>query len=255
MKIVLLLTCILIGLNGYCQQSSSLIDSLNYWLHTGQYSADILALKPNKKAERIGKIIQDSVSTKPEWFRNFSNKVNKNSDFPYHKNLGVSPKEYADFLLLRNKKQYGPKGIAKIEIRNEESTIKFASVGFLIGVRYLTINKSTGAAIVAPPKLPIAHLKEVIILKSEDSDNEFNSPYTGFKWNQVVTEGDSLQKIFYEVVLLHLDASDNVFFQITVKSANNGQFKTTNIVPFSFKRNGVLPVVVKERKKLEPKRE
>ncbi|MBT6513622.1 MAG: hypothetical protein HOK65_02535 [Crocinitomicaceae bacterium] len=252
MKSILLLASILTGIISYSQQTPSFVDSLNHWFITGQYSADILAITPNEKAQQYEKTIQDSIKNNLDWFKEFSKTIKKGSDLPYHKNLGLSETEYQEFLVLRKKKHFGLKGNAKVRIMNNDTCIGFESVGFLIGLNFITLHKSDRIAIVEPPRKPMVKLHRFTELKSKSLSNEFNSDYTGFKWNQEITEPNISQKIFYEFVVLHLYATDHIFIQITVKSRDNGQYVTTNIVPLSFKRTGQLSLQEKEIQRLEP---
>lgn len=252
MKSILLITSILFSLISYSQQVPAFVDSLNHWFINGQYSADILVIKPNEKAQQLEKIIQDSIKNNLDWYTEFSKTIKKGSDLPYHRNLGISESEYQEFLLLRNKMHYGLKGNAKVSIMNNDTCIAFKSVGFLIGLNFISLYKSDRFATVAPPTMPMVKLNRFTELRSKDSMNEFSSEYTGFRWNQELTENETTQKVWYEFVVLHLYATDHIFIQITVKSLNNGQYVTTNIVPLSFKRNVRLPIQKKEIQRLEP---
>ena len=129
MKSILLLASILTGIISYSQQAPSFVDSLNHWFITGQYSADILAITPNEKAQQYEKTIQDSIKNNLDWFKEFSKTIKKGSDLPYHKNLGLSETEYHDFLVLRKKKHFGLKGNAKVSIMNND-------IIFFLGIYY-----------------------------------------------------------------------------------------------------------------------
>ena len=77
MKSILLITSILFSLISYSQQVPAFVDSLNHWFINGQYSADILVIKPNEKAQQLEKIIQDSIKNNLDWYTEFSKTIKK----------------------------------------------------------------------------------------------------------------------------------------------------------------------------------
>ena len=96
---------------------SSEFGELNpYVPNGGKAIADVMVLVTSKKVEEIGLRFQNSLKENPVWFKTYLSKAEKGKPLEFHKNFGISEKEYKYFLAESNKMQL---------VKSAETTLQF----------------------------------------------------------------------------------------------------------------------------------
>jgi len=85
----------------------------------GMAAADVMVLATSKDVEEIGLRLQNSFKENPAWFREYVSKAEKGKPLKFHKNFGITEKEYAYFLSKSKKMQL---------IKTADTTLKFVEL-------------------------------------------------------------------------------------------------------------------------------
>ncbi|KNC66319.1 hypothetical protein [Pseudoalteromonas ardens] len=79
--------------------------------------ADVMILSTSKEVEEIGFRLQNSFKEHPDWFRVYVSTAEKGKPLAFHKNFGITKKEYEYFLTESQKMQL---------VKTAETRLKFA---------------------------------------------------------------------------------------------------------------------------------
>jgi len=79
--------------------------------------ADVMVLSISKKVESIGLKFQEALKERPAWFKEYLSKAEKGKALDFHKNFGISEKEYEYFLAESKNMQL---------VKTSEVTLKFS---------------------------------------------------------------------------------------------------------------------------------
>ena len=214
------------------------LDTLQHWLQEGTYDAQIYKLQPNSKSAEIQRTMRDSISTKIEWFRAYIKEADPKKELPYHKNLGVTEETYNEFLKLKNETEYVDRGNAKFQIFPDSlnKNCAFSSVGFLVAVDFISFDYTAQTISVNSKFSQKGTLSPVESIKDGTAKNRFESKFHGYKWLYESSEFGSGKGTRYEVVLLHLTDTDEIYMEITTTTSANGVVGNPNAVPFKWSR-------------------
>jgi hypothetical protein len=79
--------------------------------------ADVMVLSTSKEVEDIGLKLQEALKENPAWFKEYLSKVEKGKALDFHKNFGISEKEYEYFLAESKNMEL---------VKASEATLKFS---------------------------------------------------------------------------------------------------------------------------------
>ena len=81
------------------------------------YKGEIVAVIPPKEIQNYINLVKEGAKKNPEWFKEYSAKAKPGVPLPFHENLGLSTKQYAEYRALWDKREF--KAIQKVGLRLE----------------------------------------------------------------------------------------------------------------------------------------
>ena len=203
-------------------------DLEKYFL-TGSYDVKVFGnvAYTNPRIVELQKKMADAIRQHSEWFAEYRQKF----DFPlpYHPNLGLSPEEYKEYLILtsKSKPELQLTGVEKVEVELKKNSILFFTRGglqffngFEIDLKHNRITMN-------------GHVLEFLSTESvTDSNNVFRSPYSGYTW-QFLEPGNAIKlppedykkqnTSIYKVTIGQLETGNRTILIVKGLEFDNGQ--------------------------------
>lgn len=116
MKVVMLLwVMVMMKASGQAKVPAPLS---SYLVADKNYQGEIITVVPPKEIEEYIEKVKERASKNPEWFAEYSENAKPGVPLPYHENLGLSEKEYAEYRALWDKREF--KVLQKVGVRLEQ---------------------------------------------------------------------------------------------------------------------------------------
>lgn len=202
-------------------------------------TADIMdGIKSNPRQLELTQKIQSSLQNNWEWYQEYIKTVKKGEPLGYHPNLGITEKEYDEFLKISKDIEVESTGKEELEIINTDNKIKFKSVGKLSIFNDLTIDIKNNQILYKEYVLPF--LDKVNI---QDADNGLKSKWKGYNWAYeypVITEDTDLTDLanlnitIVRFTIGQLERNGKFYMQIKERKLENGVKTVDNQIPIMF---------------------
>jgi len=95
----------------------------SYMAADKNYKGAIVAVIPPKEIQNYIKLVKENAKKNPEWFKEYSAKAKPGVPLPFHKNLGLSDKQYKEYRALWEKREF--KELQKVGLRLEATGDKW----------------------------------------------------------------------------------------------------------------------------------
>jgi hypothetical protein len=202
-------------------------------------SADIMdGIKRNPRQLELTQKIQSSLQNNWEWYQEYIKTVKKGEPLGYHPNLGITEKEYDEFLKISKDIEVESTGKEDLEIINADNKIKFNADGRLSIYNDLTIDIENNQILYKDYVLPF--LDEVNI---EDADNGLKSKWKGYNWAYeypVITDETDLTYLknlnitIVRFTIGQLEKNGKIYMQIKERKMESGVKTVENQIPIMF---------------------
>lgn len=204
-------------------------------LPEGNYTAAVLGIpRPDSSQLAIVEKMQLAIKDNEDWFLKMMKEVKPGEHMPYHKNLGISEAEYADFMQFSQSVKIGKIGAIPLKIIRRDSSIHFEPEGFADYLKYLAFDLKDHRVMVDSLHLPY---KEQIT-KDAKTTTLFAGPWKGYSWQleevkkdgQFIADPDrvdptqirELDAKFIKVTIGKLDHNNQCFLYLKSNIINKG---------------------------------
>ena len=202
-------------------------------------TADIMdGIKSNPRQLELTKKIQSSLQNNWEWYQEYIKTIKKGEPLGYHPNLGITEKEYDEFLKISKDIEVESTGKEELEIINTDSEIKFKADGRLSIYNNLTIDIKNNQILYK--EYVLTFLEKVNI---KDSDNGLKSKWKGYNWAYeypVITDETDLTDLgnlnitIVRFTIGQLEKNGKIYMQIKERKMENGVKTVENQIPIMF---------------------
>ncbi|OYU96557.1 MAG: hypothetical protein CFE21_09235 [Bacteroidetes bacterium B1(2017)] len=211
----------------------NLIIDLNSLLPVGKSIVDIMdGIKNDDKIQALSEKLKKGVSENYDWFLDFQKALQPGQKMPYHPNLGMTEKEYAELMGYYDQIEAISTGKEELEITRTDDTYSFKTSGKLNLLNSLTVNPSKNEVLMGGR--PLTKFDTVYVA---DGTNAFKSSWRGYKWTFEEPTYSDLEKLrnpetvnmkSIKLTLGRLDNSTKTLLIFSVKEVKNGQ-RTINV--------------------------
>lgn len=215
------------------QLTRNLTTDLNSLLPLGKSIVDIMdGIKNADKIQVLNEKFKKGVSENYDWFLDFQKTLQPGQKMPYHPNLGMTEKEYAELMGYYDQIEAISTGQEELEITRTNDTYSFKASGKLSLLNSLTITPSKNEVLMGGR--PLTKFDTVYVA---DGSNAFKSSWRGYKWTyEEPTEPDlenlrnpeTVNMKSIKLTLGRLDNSTKTLLIFSVKEIKNGQ-RTINV--------------------------
>ena len=202
-------------------------------------TADIMdGIKRNPRQLELTRKIQSSLQNNWEWYQEYIKTAKKGEPLGYHPNLGITEKEYDEFLKISKDIEVESTGKEDLEIINADDKIKFKAEGKLSIFNDLTIDIKNNQILYKEYVLPF--LDKVNI---EDSDNGLKSKWKGYNWayeypvitdETDLTDLENLNITIVRFTIGQLDKNGKIYMQIKERKMESGVKTVENQIQIMF---------------------
>lgn len=208
-------------------------------LESKTVTVDIMdGIKSNPRQLELTRKIQSSLQNNWEWYQEYIKTAKKGEPLNYHPNMGITEKEYDEFLKISKDIEVESTGKEDLEIISIDNKIKFKADGRLSIYNDLTIDIKNNQILFKEYVLPF--LKKINI---EDADNGLKSKWKGYNWAYeypvITDETDltSLENLNITIVRFtigQLEKNEKIYMQIKEQKMENGVKTVENQIPIIF---------------------
>jgi len=235
---------LLISLTSYAQSKSEKItgiptSDLPIIFKSQTVSVDIMdGIKRNPRLLELTQKIQNSLQNNWEWYQEYIKTIKKGEPLGYHPNLGITEKQYDEFLKISKDIEVESTGKENLEIINANNNIKFNADGRLSIYNDVTIDIKNNQILYKDYILPF--LDQVII---EDADNGLKSKWKGYSWayeypvltdETDLTDLKNLNITIVRFTIGQLEKNGKIYMQIKERKMENGIKTVDNQIPIVF---------------------
>lgn len=126
--------------------ASAAPEALSRYLPVNEYvKGHVGVVLPPEGVKPYMKRLEQAASKNPKWFKEYDEKTKPGVPFPYHENLGLTKKEYEDYLSLLKKRVFKPLQPVSLrleEISDGEWMIRVGGPGFPISALRYDLKKN-----------------------------------------------------------------------------------------------------------------
>jgi hypothetical protein len=235
---------LLISLTSYAQSKSEKItgiptNDLPIIFESQTVTAHIMdGIKRNPRQLELTQKIQSSLQNNWEWYQEYIKTVKKGEPLGYHPNLGITEKEYDEFLKISKDIEVESTGKEDLEIINADNKIKFNADGRLSIYNDLIIDIKNNQILYKDYILPF--LDKINI---EDADNGLKSKWKGYNWAYeypVITDETDLTDLknlnitIVRFTIGQLEKNGKIYMQIKERKMESGVKTVENQIPIMF---------------------
>jgi hypothetical protein len=213
----------------FAQNDVSVESDLKNYVPNGEVRVEIWdSIKTSPQLMELSLKFQEGAKNNYEWFVDYMAKYANKGKMPYHRNFGLTKKEYNELM------DYFKKGIElvltqydTIKINKSDTLITFETKGKLDVLNFLKIYPTENKILLFEDTLKC--LGKVFITTNT---NAFKSEWTGYNWQTELPEDfdfNDLKRLEtfsfknYKVTIGKLKKDNVTFFIIKVGEINNGE--------------------------------
>lgn len=180
-----LLATLIFSVNVFAQKQSG-VDSnaialqfVDRLLPEGNYTAVVLGIpQPDSSQLAIVEKMKLAIKDNEDWFLKMMKELKSGEPMPYHKNLGISKAEYADFMQFSQSVKMDKIGVIPLKIIRSNGSIYFEPEGFADYLKYLAFNLKDQTVMVDSLRLPY----KAQITKDAKTTTLLAGPWKGYSW-------------------------------------------------------------------------
>jgi hypothetical protein len=182
---IAVLTIALCSCNRMTEETLAIKQDLLNYLPEGKFDVGVygeVAYDDPRLVELQTKMVE-ALRKNAEWFADY--KQNNDLPLPYHVNLGLTPFEYKEFLVLssKNKPVLKRTHVLSLDIIQKNNELQFRGVGLLEFFNDVIIHFRRNTI-----TLNENELKYLSAESSPDTNNIFRSPWKGYSWQYLSPE-------------------------------------------------------------------
>ncbi len=148
-------------------------------LPEGNYTAVVLGIPgPDASQLAIVEKMKLAIKDNEDWFLKMMKELKPGEPIPYHKNLGISETEYADFMQFSQSIKMDKMGTIPLKIIRKDRSIHFEPEGFADYLKYLVLDLNEHRVMVDSLGLPYKER----ITKDAKTTTLVAGPWKGYSW-------------------------------------------------------------------------
>jgi hypothetical protein len=204
-------------------------------LPEGNYTAVVLGIpRPDSSQLAIVEKMKLAIKDNEDWFLKMMKELKLGESIPYHKNLGISEAEYADFMQFSQSVKMDKIGAIPLKIIRKDSSIHFEPEGFADYLKYLILDLKDHRVMVDSLRLPYKDR----ITKDAKTTTLIAGPWKGYSWQleeykkdgQFIADPDKVDPTqigeldvkSIKVAIGKLDQNNQCFFYLKSNIVNKG---------------------------------
>jgi len=127
--------CLALGADSSLAQQTASIPELGDLLPPDGAAVDVMELRAPLRLEELTKKLQQAVANDPDWWRGHVQRARPGEPLPYDARLGLTQKEYTEYLSLAEKITLTKVRVAKVEVKRDGERIVLSFGDDLPGLR------------------------------------------------------------------------------------------------------------------------
>ncbi|MFU1856660.1 hypothetical protein ACK8HY_06530 [Sphingobacterium sp. NGMCC 1.201703] len=240
-RLTLLVAALILSVDVFAQKQSS-VDSnavafqfVDRLLSEGHYTAAVLGIpRPNASQLAIVEKMKLAIKDNEDWFLKVMKELEPGQPIPYHKNLGISETEYADFMQFSQSVKIDKVGAVPLKVIRRDSSLHFEPKDFGDYLKYLVIHLKDHTVMVDSLRLSY---KGQITMDAKRT-TLVAGPWNGYSWvleeyrkdGQLITDPEKVDPTeiremdikSIEVIIGKLDHSNQCFLYLKSNIVNKG---------------------------------
>jgi hypothetical protein len=214
---IIAIAFVLLSCNRVPEKNMAITQDLLSYLPEGKFDVQVFGEVSygDPMLVTLQKKMTEAIQKNAEWFAEY--RKNNSLPLPYHKNLGLTPAEYNEFLRLSsaNKPILKRTSVLSLDIMHKKTEIQFRGVGQLQFFDDVIIHFKDRSITLDEKKL-----KYLTEESAPDTNNIFRSPWKGYTWqylspdNALQIPKDEYQKknvTIYKVTIGKLEKGNRTF--------------------------------------------
>ncbi len=212
---------------------------LNSLLPLGKSVVEVMdGIKNAEQIQVLNEKLIKGISENYDWFLDYQKTLQPGQELPYHPNLGMTEKEYAELNEYNEKIEAISTGQEELEITRTDDIYSFKTTGKLSLLNSLTINPSKNEVLMGGRLLT-----KFDTIYVADGSNAFKSSWRGYKWTfeepaeadlEDLRNPETVNMKSIKLTLGRLDNSTKTILIFSVKELKNGQRKINVETPIIF---------------------